>query len=153
MASHWKNASSILALLVAATFGCSSAYVPRPSHRISFIESGGAVTLTRDSQTFGIRSVEQAVAGNPDAEFEARTYSHRTTTGLILDFAGLALLGTGIGLGGPYVSSTRQDVSAGLVVGGAVSITVALALILTGVSHLYDAVNIYNDGLPPEPNR
>ena len=91
--------------------------MPRPSRRISFIESGGAVKLTRDSQTFGMWNVERAVAGNPQAESEARTYTHRTMGGLILDFGGLALLGTGIALGGPNVSSTRQDVSAGLVVG------------------------------------
>jgi len=127
--------------------------MPRPSRRISLIESGGTVNLVRDSHTFSIWDVEQAVAGNPQAESEARTYAHRTTAGLILDFGGLALMGTGIGIGGESVSSTRKDVSAGLVVGGVVSISVAIALIVTGVSHLYDAVNIYNDGLPPEPIR
>jgi hypothetical protein len=153
MASHWTNAFRMLAFLVAATLGCSTAYMPRPSRRISLIESGGALNLTRDSQTFGIWNVEQAVAGNPQAESEARAYTHHTAAGLILDFGGIALIGTGIGIGGQSVSSTRKDVSAGLVVGGLVSITAAIALIVTGVSHLYDAVNIYNDGLPPEAPR
>jgi hypothetical protein len=151
--SHWKKACRLLALVVAGTFGCSSAYLPRPSHRISFIESGATVRLTRDSQTFTMWDVDQAVAGKPQAESEARTYVHRTTAGLILDSAGLVLIGAGVGVGGPSVSSTRRDVSTGLLVGGGVSITVALGLLLTGFSHFYDGINIYNDGLPPEPSR
>lgn len=155
MDSRGKNASRIVALVLAATwtFGCSSAYLPRPSHRISFIESGGTVKLTRDSRSFSILDADQAVAGNPQAESAARTYTHRTSAGLILDLGGLALIGTGIGIGGPSTSSTRQDVGAGLVVGGVVSIAAAIALIISGTTHLYDAVNIYNDGLPPEPTR
>jgi len=33
------------------------------------------------------------------------------------------------------------------------TIVVALALLATGVSHLYDGINIYNDGLPPDSLR
>ena len=148
-----KNACRILVLVVAGTFGYSSAYFPRPSHRVSFIESGGAVKLTRDSQSFSIWDADVAVAGNPTAEAEARTYVHHMSAGLLLDFAGLGLIGTGAVIGGPSVSSTRKDVGAGMVVGGCVSITVAIALLVTAWSHLYDAVNIYNDSLPPEPSR
>ena len=153
MPSHWKNALPILALVVTATFGCSSAYLPRPSSRISFIESGGALKLTRDSQTFGIWDVDQAVAGNSQAESEAQTYVQRTTAGLVLDLAGLGMIAAGAPLAAPSTSSTRRDAGAGLIAGGCVSIVVSLVLLVTGVSHFYDAVNICNDGLPPEPNQ
>lgn len=141
-------ACRVLALVVLATFGCASAYTPRPSHRISFIESGGAVKLTHDSQSFGIWDVDQAVASNPRAESEARSYVHRSTAGLVLDFAGLGMALTGASLG--RSSTIRQDVGTGLVLGGLVTITAALVLLVTGASHFYDAVNIYNDGVPPD---
>ncbi|HZL19070.1 MAG TPA: hypothetical protein VFG23_15135 [Polyangia bacterium] len=144
-------ACRILALVVLATFGCASAYTPRPSHRISFIESGGALKLTRDSQSFGIWDVDQAVASNPRAESEARTYIHRSTAGLVLDVAGLGMVLTGASLGRP--STTRRDVGTGLVLGGLVTLTAALVLLATGASHFYDAVNIYDDGVPPDDIR
>jgi hypothetical protein len=135
-------------LVVLATFGCASAYTPRPSHRISFIESGGALKLTHDSQSFGLWDVDQAVASNPRAESEARTYVHRTTAGIVLDVAGLGMALTGASLG--RSSTIRQDVGTGLVLGGLVTITAALVSLVTGATHFYDAVNIYNDGVPPD---
>jgi hypothetical protein len=153
VSSHWKNSCRVLSLVVAGTFGCSSAYLPRPSHRISFIESGGALKLTRDSQTFTMWDVDQAVAGNPQAASEARTYLHHTTAGLVLDLAGLSLIGAGAPLAAPSESSARRDAGGALIAGGCVSIVVAIALLATGISHVYDAINIYNDGLPSDSNR
>ena len=142
----------LLAFVVVLTLGCATAYTPRPSHRISFTESGGAFKLTRDSQSFGIWDVDRAVASNPRAESEARTYVHRTIPGLILDLAGVGLVVGGVELADWSASNTRRDVGASMVVGGVVSVAAALALLLTGLPHFYDAVNIYNDGLPPETN-
>jgi hypothetical protein len=153
MACHWKSSCRVLALIVAGTFGCSSAYLPRPSHRISFIESEGGVKLTRDSQDFTSWNVDQAVAGNPQAESEARTFLHRTTAGLVLDGVGLALIAAGAPLAAQSESSARRDVGGGLIAGGCVSIVVAFVLLATGLPHIYDAINIYNDGLPPDSNR
>jgi len=151
--SYSANAIRSLVLVVAGTSSCATEYTPRESHHISFVEAGGAFKLTRDSQTFGIFDVDRAVAGNPKAESEARTYVHRTTAGLVADIVGVGLLGTGIGVGGRTVSSTRRDVGEGLVLGGVLSITAAAILVMTGLPHFYDAVNIYNDSLPPEPSR
>jgi hypothetical protein len=138
----------IIALVTVATIGCATSYAPRPSHRLAFVESGGALRLTRDSQSFGIWHVDQAVAGNPQAEVEARTYVHRTTAGLVLDLAGIGLVVGGSVLGNSSSSRARRDEGAGLVFGGFASITTAIVLVVTGVPHLYDAINIYNDGVP-----
>jgi hypothetical protein len=134
-----------------ATLGCATSYTPRPSHRISFTESGLALRLTHDSQTFSIWDVDRAVVGNPRAEDRARTYKNRTTAGLILDAGGVGMIVGGAVLEAPANSPTRQREGGGLIILGLASITTAVALIMTGVPHLYDAVNIYNDGLPPEP--
>jgi drug/metabolite transporter (DMT)-like permease len=88
------------------------------------------------------------VAGNPQAEVEARTYVHRTTAGLVLDLAGIGLVVGGSVLGNSSSSRARRDEGAGLVFGGFASITTAIVLVVTGVPHLYDAINIYNDGVP-----
>ncbi|HVU49071.1 MAG TPA: hypothetical protein VHL80_00190 [Polyangia bacterium] len=127
--------------------------MPRQSPRVAFTMDGGAIKLTRDGKSFGIFDGDQAVAGNAAAETEARTYRHRTTAGLILDFAGLGLLVGGSVVAQSGSSSTRNDVGAGLALGGLAAIAVALPLIFTGLPHLYDAVNIYNDGLASGASR
>jgi hypothetical protein len=141
------HAGRVVAAFVLATVGCATSHVPQQSPRVVFTMDGGAVKLTRDGKSFGIFEADQAVAGNAEAEAEARTYRHRTTAGLIADFAGLGLIIGGSVVAHSGSSSTRNDVGAGLVVGGLASIAVALPLVFTGLPHLYDAVNIYNDAL------
>lgn len=146
----------VLSVVVIATFGCaSSAYTPRPSHRISFVASDGSAKLVRDSRTFGIWDLDQAVAGNPAAESNAHAFKQRTIGGLVLDIAGLGLVVGGLtGVGEvPSPSTTRRAVGYGVAGGGLVGIIAALALVTSGTAHFYDAINIYNDSVPPDANR
>ena len=65
---------SRVAVFVLASFGCATSYVPRQSPRVAFTMDGGARKLTRDGKSFGVFEADQAVAGNAEAETEARTY-------------------------------------------------------------------------------
>jgi hypothetical protein len=146
----------MLSVVVIATFGCaSSAYTPRPSHRISFVTSDGSAKLTRDSQTFGIWDLDRAVAGNPEAESNAHAFTHRTIGGLVLDIAGLGLVLGGLSSVGEVrsPSTTRREVGYGVAGVGLAGIIAALALVTSGGAHFYDAINIYNDSVPPDANR
>jgi hypothetical protein len=148
------TAAGTVVAVVLATAGCATEYVPRTSHRISIVESGGVAKVTRDSRTFGLWDLDQAVTGNPEAEAHARTYRHRTTAGIVGQIAGLGLIVGGVSLAaGPSSSTTRRDVGSGLALGGVVAFVGAVVAVLSGVPHIYDAINSYNDGLPPEANR
>lgn len=144
----------VLWLVALQTSGCaSSRYLPRPSHRLSFIQVGATSKLTRDGQTFNLLDLDKAVAGNPEAEAHARTYIRRTMGGAALNFAGLGLV-----LGGAWAfsgnpSQTHRDVGLGLVGGGLATIITGGILVATGQANFFDAVNIYNDGLPPDGGR
>jgi hypothetical protein len=66
-------AAGIVVAVVQATAGCATEYLPCTSHRVLIVESGGVAKFTRDSQTFGLWDLDQAVTGNPEAEAHART--------------------------------------------------------------------------------
>jgi hypothetical protein len=147
-------AAGTVVAVVLTSAGCATEYLPRTSHRISIVESGGGAKFTRDSQTFGLWDLDQAVTGNPEAEAHARTYRHRTTAGIVGEIAGIGLIAGGVSLAaGPSSSTTRRDVGSGLALGGVVALVGACVAILSGVPHIYDAINIYNDGVPPDANR
>jgi hypothetical protein len=147
-------AAGIVVAVVLTAAGCATEYVPRTSNRISLVESGGVAKVTRDSQTFGLWNLDQAVTGNPEAEAHARTYRHRTAAGIVGEIAGLGLIAGGVSLAaGQSVSTTRRDVGSGLALGGVVALVGAFVAILSGPPHIYDAINIYNDGVPPDANR
>jgi hypothetical protein len=149
----WRcPAVRMFVISMTASVGCSSAYAPRPSHRISLISSNGAGKLTRDSKTFGLWDLDEAVADNPEAESDARIFRHRTIGGFVLEVGGLGGLATGAALASSS-SRTRQEVGTGIAAGGTVGLVAALWLLSSGFAHFYDAINIYNDGLPPEPAR
>jgi hypothetical protein len=153
--AHRLAAVGIVVAVVLTTAGCATEYVPRTSHRISIVESGGIAKVIRDSRTFGLWDLDQAVTGNPEAEAHARTYRHRTAAGIVGQIAGLGLIAGGVSLAAaaPSSSTTRRDVGSGLALGGVVALVGAFAAILSGPPHIYDAINIYNDGVPPEANR
>jgi hypothetical protein len=150
----WRSpAVRRLVILMVAPVGCaSSAYTPRPSHRVSLISSEGSGKLIRDSKTFGLWDLDEAVEGNPEAQSDARIFRHRTIGGFVLEFAGFGGLATGAALANSS-SKTRQEVGTGVAAGGVVGLVAALWLVTSGFGHFYDAINIYNDGLPLEPAR
>jgi hypothetical protein len=98
--------------------------------------------------------VVEAVSGNPAAENEARTYLRRTRTGIGLFALGIAsLVAGGVMFKEGTGHQTRNGVAIGLEVGWLVSWIASLATLSTGPGHLYDAINIYNDGVPGCPGK
>ena len=148
----------VLALLFGQ--GCSSSYEPARSPRIVTVVEGGQPTFVKDGErigntTFGTGLVE-AVEGNPEAEHHATVGRNLMLGGFVLDLAGL-----GAAIGGMVVvvqdaghdSNDHSSAASALLIGGAIAAVAGSVMILCGQPHLYDAVNIYNDGLdsPSKP--
>jgi hypothetical protein len=139
--------------LLAAT-ACSSSYLPARSPRVATVWSGGNVSYYRDGveypSGFFLGGVEDAVTGNPHAEDEARTAHHLMIGGLSCELVGAGTIGAGVGLvAGNHPSDAARNTGAGLLVGGLVLDLVGVILVANAIPHSYDAVNIYNDGIPP----
>ncbi|HET7542654.1 MAG TPA: hypothetical protein VFK05_22440 [Polyangiaceae bacterium] len=145
--------------------GCSSSYEPARSPRIVTVIEGGQPTFVKDgervgSTTFGAGLVD-AVQGNPEAEHHATVGRNLTVGGLVLSVVGLgAAVGGIVVVAQDAAATSNQHSSAGsaLLLGGAVAMLVGSVVMLCGQPHIYDAVNIYNDGLdaaskpaPPGP--
>jgi hypothetical protein len=148
-----RFAAFLLALLPFVQ-GCSSSYEPARSPRIATVVAGSEPVFVKDGQRYGSAvygfGLGDAVRGNPVAEAEARTGRNLAIGGLVLDIAGLATEGAGLAVaidssrvGGP----DHQAAANALIVGGLASVLVGTVLLLSAPPHIYDAVNIYNDGL------
>ena len=140
-------------VLLGLTLGCASTYVPREPGRISITGATGSAVLVKDGRRYsmsGLSSeVVEAVSGNPAAENQARSYVRRTRTGIGLLTLGIAsLIAGGVMFKDGDGHQTRNGVAIGLEVGWLVSWIASLATLSTGPGHLYDAINIYNDGVP-----
>jgi hypothetical protein len=138
-----------------AAMGCSTSYAPQNTGRISVVMEGGAVQLYKDGKTYkpGVfgGNIDEAVAGNPRAEREAATYQTYQTTGAIFSFAGLAVELGGVGVlaaSAPISSANSAFFPAlGLMLGGLAVEIASLAFTMSAQPHLWDAINIYNDGV------
>ena len=134
--------------------GCSSSYEPAKSPRIALVMDSGTPQFAKDGQhsgnlAFGTGLVD-AVRGNPRAEAEARTGRNLAIGGFILDLTGVVCATSGLVLlGGRDRPNQHREAAAGLAIGGLVAVTVGTVLLLNSQPHIYDAVNIYNDGLQP----
>ena len=147
--------AATFAALLSFTGGCSSAYIPRPGPRVSILMEGGTIAYQRDGKRYegGLfgGDIEEAVKGNPQAEEYARAYKAGTIGG----FVG-SMLGLGGMIGGLSLAAAESQPGAGqnasvpgLAIAGAglVAYLVGAAVMFNAVPHLYDAVNVYNDGL------
>lgn len=136
--------------------GCASSYVPRPGPRLSLVMDSGAIAYVREGRTyrggvFGNQLVE-AVEGNEKAEEYARSYQGGAVAGFALTLVGLTGALGGAALVGAEVNEAPNDPShatAGWLVAGAglVIELIGVAVSLSAVPHLYDAINAYNDGV------
>jgi hypothetical protein len=98
--------------------------------------------------------LDEAVRGNPQAESHARAYRAGMIGGFAATMAGVA---SAIGGGMLYVSNSGGDASerdptlqtAGgvLFLGGIAAYVTGLVLLANAQPHLWDAINIYNDGV------
>ena len=134
--------------------GCSSSYEPARSPRIETVVDGGQPTFVKDGErvgslTFGTGLVD-AVQGNPRAEHHARVGRNLIVGGFVFELAGL---GGEIGALAVLAHDRSQGetqasaLAVGLLIGGLVATTTGIVMIFAGRPHLYDAINIYNDGV------
>ncbi len=141
--------------------GCGAAtYTPRPSPRIQMMTDNGSMVLVKNGRTypFGMfgGQLEEAVQGNPQAEAEAHAFRTKTTTGFILNMVGS--VAGGVGAGVRVANQISDTPSNGLMAGSIALVLGGLALSIAGSAlqssaqpHVWNAINIYNDGLPAYP--
>src|SRR5689334_3018962 len=120
---------------------------------------GGRPSYTRNGQLYEGGSfggdIDQAVRGNPEAEAHARAYQNGMLAGFLTTLGGALSMGVGAGLLGADAardandrSSAAQTASLVLFTGGIAAIIVGGVLFNNAQPHLWDAINIYNDGFP-----
>ncbi len=145
-------------LVTPALGGCATAYMPRPNPRLQMVTDGGSVVLVKDGHPYSFNmfggNLEEAVAGNPRAEEEAHAFRTKTLTGFVLSTIGAvsAGVGTGFVVQNELSSSPSSSVRAASLtaaIGGLVVSIVGSAIGGSAQPHLWNAINIYNDGLPP----
>lgn len=127
--------------------GCSTVYQPRATGRVSPVLQGGTVKFARDGK---VGDLDEAVKGNPAAESEARSYRTLIIAGASVALAGIAGLVGGTVLAPKDNNSPPSAASAGLLLGGFAAAVVGDILLIKAVPHLYDALNIFNDGVEPQ---
>ena len=138
----------------------STSYAPRPDGRIATTLEDGRPMLVKDGRSYpaGGAALKELVAGNPVAEEHARSYTIKMRFGIAEQLVGFGAL-----IAGAVVAAPRQDdmgmnlpVSEQRQIAGSVLGIAGLALfIVSGIhlassqAHFQDAINIYNDGVPP----
>jgi len=136
--------------------GCSSSYQPANSPRISIAASAGSTTFYKEGKEypagFFLGGVEDAVRGNPRAEREARTAGHLMVAGWVCNFVAIGALASGTALlATSHGSDKQEEIGLGLILGSLVPDIAAFILFVNAPPHMYDAINIYNDGVLPAP--
>jgi hypothetical protein len=145
-------------LVVAFGTGCSSAYIPRRSARLSMRMDSGSLVYERDGKKFvgGLfgGDLDEAVQGVPLAEKYAADYKTGVTGGFVLVLAGAAGVVAGTSLDASEYSQRGSSVPGWSTIGaGLVAYLAGLAWMLSSQPHLYDAVNAYNDAVDGPPER
>lgn len=144
------RATAILLVSSIVSMGCATSYRPQETGRISYVLDGPGFSLYKNGEKFsasGLSSAPvRAVAGNPLAEEHARTYVRRSRIAWTLYGVAIASLVAALSLNpdGHAQGDRRQ---AGLIFGisGFAALLAGAHVFMTAPSHLYDAVNIYND--------
>jgi hypothetical protein len=156
--------SAVLPCALAASValgGCGGAvYMPRPSPRIQMVPEGTSLVLVKDGRRYAMGpfggDVDEAVRGNARAEEEAKSYRDKSIAAFVLSTLGG--VGTGVGAGLLIYDDTKQTPDNGLLYGSLGALIGGLTVSLVGSilaanaqPHLWNAINIYNDGLPVAP--
>jgi hypothetical protein len=153
--------NAVLAVALSSSLGCASSYMPLPSPRVALVLEGGNYAYVRDGikyegGAFG-GDIDKVVEGNPQAEKYAQQYKTGRATGFTLTMLGLAGVLTGVVILSAQASQQppgdNSVPATGLVVGGVGLVVETIGAIMAGsaMPHLFDAVNVYNDGLKDVP--
>ena len=140
--------------LLASIFACacSSGYEPAKSPRITTIIEGGSPTFVKDGARYGNPAfavgLVHAVQGNPRAEEQARIGRNLAIGGFAIDMAGLGSeIGGLVALQHDQGRGQPSTLATGLIFGGLGAVIVGGVMLFSAQPHIYDAVNIYNDGV------
>lgn len=139
---------ALAAALLAAS--CSTSYFPRPGPGIKVTLKNGSPTFWKEGKVvqqgmFG-SGLAAAMADLPEARRHAETWRSRNITGLVLLITGGAMAVPGAFIVSPGDGlSARNTASVTLISAGFAALIAGLITTLTGQSHLWDALNLYND--------
>jgi hypothetical protein len=152
---HVRARALVLVVLLAPTsLGCASSYVPRPGPHVALVQDGGTISYVRDGVKYdgGIfgGDIDQAVSGSPRAEEYASQYKNGMTTGFVLTMIGsVGLIGGASLLGAEEAQTPSWDSTTTtamiVMLSGLVVELVGAGIAARAQTHLYDAVNVYND--------
>jgi hypothetical protein len=149
-------------LLVSISTSCSTSYTPKPDSRLHLLIKNGGFAFEVDGKVyeggaFG-GGLEEAVHGNPEAEAHALAFQSDLAWGTITLLGGMAGLVGGVVLAGAGASRPGHTTDQGLMLAALCALVSGVALDLVSVgfmlkapTHMYDAINIYNDGIPAPP--
>ena len=144
----------LVTLLAPASLGCASEYVPRPGPHVALVQDGGTISYVREGVKYegGIfgGDIEEAVSGSQRAQEYAREYKTGMTTGFVLTMIGaLGAVGGAVWLGDAAsqtpVSDSGMTSATIVLISGIVVELVGAGIAARAQTHLYDAVNVYND--------
>ena len=128
----------------------STSYLPQPSPGITITVKDGTAAFSKHGKVvqmgaFG-KGLSAALADVPAAARHAEIWRQRNWMGIGLQIASLALTVTGFVLLQPSGGwSDRNFAALGLMGGGFGAGIGGLGVMLGGQSHLWDALNLYND--------
>jgi len=140
--------------------GCgSTGYTPRADGRIAMGMDGGGRSLLKDGKSYEANGdgLSRAVAGNLAAEAHVRSYNRGMNFALAEYFVGLGAMIAGFALQSDTVEMGVQQPAShphvvagvGLVFGGVAIMIVSAIQGTHAQAHFADAINVYNDGVPP----
>lgn len=144
--------TALVAALAILGIGCASTYRPQEPGRISFVLDGPGFSLYKDGTKYGAGGLSsdpvRAVAGNPAAEEHARTFVSRSRLFWSIYAVAVGCLVTSLIV---HPNDTghgdRRDIATAFAVGGFAALAASVVPAFTAPGHLYDAVNVYNDGI------
>ena len=150
--------ASVAVLLQSAC--ASTSYTPRGDGRITTTIEDGRPMLNKDGRTLpaGGDALAQFVAGNPIAEEHARSYTQSMRFSIAEQLIGLgALIAAGFvvapttdSMGVQHAASSQRQVAGTVfLVGGLTTFIVSSFQGASAQAHFQDAINVYNDGVPP----
>ena len=143
-----------LSMALLSLLSCSSSYRPVRSARIATTLDSGELTLLKGDQAYSVgvigTELVQAVQGNPAAEEHARAFRNKMITGWTFYGVGVGVTLAGAGLLGTGIADSdagNEGVGLGITAAGLGFLFAGMGFIMNGQPHLFDAINIYNDGV------
>lgn len=147
-----------ITLVVPALAGCGAVYPPRPSPRLAVVAEGASFTILKNGKAHPVGflggDLDEVVRGNPRAEEEVSTFQKKSIAGFTFGILGSVATGAGAAVVvGNELSRSPTDTpriaGLSLAIGGVVFALVGSMIQASAQKHMWNAINMYNDDLPP----